>query len=485
MKNIVFFIIVSVSLFSCKSNNDEQTDANEMSDIIVDFNNELSDIDPNYLGVCPMFWTESDAVMSDGKIENYLKDMNCSFLRFPGGTESDNFWWPTNDLHDYRRWPYKGGQDKMDTDEFISLCRKLNAEPIICVNTEIAAIERDDNKAAQLAADWVRYCNIEKGYNVRYWEIGNEPYYHYRFTSTEYAQLFVKIVKAMKKVDPSILVAAVGEYNPEYVGVKDQVSPGNRLKAMEMEWEMEVNGSYTKEQIRKLHDYKDGKVWWPEVLKVAGDFIDVVSIHWYYGDNQLSTMSDLLKSFNALIKQNIKDHKVEMIMTEWSLHEGVKMYGMERALTVAEAIGRCIDGGLTKTTYWPLRCGGDHEKKGLIDSSDSNTTHANYDVMKLFGCNLGNKRIESLGKVTRLYHFATKNEKSLQLFLVNRNNETVTNKIEFKNLKSCEGKLFILDSKGDRNTEKPELYESTISYNGENLDINLPSYSMCVCIFPL
>ena len=192
MKNrltIIFpAVLLSLCLASCKSQEGQET---PVSDITADPQSASYSIDPAFFGVCDMFWKESDEYMADGVIENYLKEMQCGFLRFPGGTESDNFDWRTNTLVDKRRWPNEDGQDKLTTDKFISLCRRIGAEPIICVNTEIAIFESEQT-AIELAADWVEYCNIEKGYDVKYWEIGNEPYYHYRFTAETYAALVRK-----------------------------------------------------------------------------------------------------------------------------------------------------------------------------------------------------------------------------------------------------------------------------------------------------
>ena len=48
-----------------------------------------------------------------------------------------------------------------------ALCRAVGAEPFITINF---------NASPQLAADWVRYCNRERGYNVKYWEVGDEQW---------------------------------------------------------------------------------------------------------------------------------------------------------------------------------------------------------------------------------------------------------------------------------------------------------------------
>ena len=62
----------------------------------------------------------------------------------------------------------------MDFDEFIAWKNSFGSEAIIVVNLENGFVENDLEKAADLAAEWVRYANIEKNYGIKYWEIGNE-----------------------------------------------------------------------------------------------------------------------------------------------------------------------------------------------------------------------------------------------------------------------------------------------------------------------
>lgn len=486
LNSLLSIFLISTTVLSCESNGRKgPVDKYPIADIVVEPSEKEYTIEPEFFGVCPMFWLEDDAAMADGKIEQHLKDMKCGFLRFPGGTESDNFIWNTNKLHDIRRWPNLDGMDKMTTDKFIALCQRLQAEPIICVNTEIAIIENNHDKAAQLAAEWVKYCNVTNNYNVKYWEIGNEPYYHYRFTPTEYAQLLIKMAREMKKVDPSIKIAAVGEWNYMSKGQLDMVSPDNRALATQMEWSVEINdGIYSRAQLDALRTYNNGMEWWPEMLSIAGEHIDVASIHWYYNENELTEMTATLDKLTSLIKSKVS-HDVELIMTEWTMHEYVEKYGMDRALSVGEAIGRALDGNVKKTTYWPLRCGGIHDKKGLIDMTPEKGTHANMDVMKLFANNIGDCRVKSSKAVSNLYNFASIDENSgrIQVFLINRSASAVSNTLTVKGVGKKTVTVKLLDSQGNQSNDKPVLNESSEEYNGEKMSVSIPPYSMAVYIF--
>ncbi len=61
--------------------------------------------------------------------------------------------------------------------------------------------------SAQQAADIVRYINITKGRNIKYWSIGNEPDLGYSYTSAGQVAAYLKSFStAMKQTDPSILI---------------------------------------------------------------------------------------------------------------------------------------------------------------------------------------------------------------------------------------------------------------------------------------
>jgi hypothetical protein len=243
----------------------------------VDPTNTVLDIDPDFFGACLMYWSETDADMADGVVAQRLAEMPIKFLRFPGGTDSDGYLWDVHLLYDNSRWPFYEGPDKMDTDEFMTLCNSIDAEPIICVNTELAFFETAQ-QAIDLAADWVTYCNVTNSYNVKYWEIGNEPFWKTRFTATEYASLLTSMSAAMKAVDPSITIVAAGPVYTSEAGVKEKIPAGQWPTAQNYEYLYEQTlDSYYIDQIAALKTLS-GTAWWPQVLQNAGSSIDMISI---------------------------------------------------------------------------------------------------------------------------------------------------------------------------------------------------------------
>lgn len=177
---------------------------------------------------------------SEQPVIKSLQDMNVKYLRYPGGEKSDLYMFApspyeksqptvsrTIGLEDYPGMFTEEGEllfDPLDFDEFMQMCDSLGAEPIIVVAADRYLMPAEKGKRpakrAELikhAAEWVRYANIKKKYRVQYWMIGNESWNKNNINSTAdiYAQDVIDFSKAMKAVDPSILVIPNGD-NEEF-----------------------------------------------------------------------------------------------------------------------------------------------------------------------------------------------------------------------------------------------------------------------------
>ena len=178
-----------------------------------------------------------------------LKELNSPFYRWPGGNFVSGYDFydgigdrdkrPTkrnlnycglesdfesdeerlaNDLMKIGSLGFYGAFDSNDfgLDEFIIMCRYLNAEPNIVVNSGLGD--------AIMAADEVSYCNATSGkmaeirgkepYNVKYFSIGNEMNGDWQLghvSINEYVIRHNAFALAMKAVDPTIEIIAVGD----------------------------------------------------------------------------------------------------------------------------------------------------------------------------------------------------------------------------------------------------------------------------------
>ena len=144
-----------------------------------------------------------------------IKDLEPSILRYPGGSQSDLYHWKDGVGKRALGTHFFNGSTQpilFGTGEFLTLCEKVHADPLLTVNVATGDAEE--------AADWVYYVNkgparTANGHawpRVQYWEIGNEPYLRddKRKDIAVGPEEFVKranaIIPAMKHVDPDIKV---------------------------------------------------------------------------------------------------------------------------------------------------------------------------------------------------------------------------------------------------------------------------------------
>jgi len=469
----ILLLLIGSTLSLCSSRQEEERPFHGIT-ISVDPSVERYRVDPLVFGVGLMYWKESDAAMADGSIEQALEQLPANLLRFPGGTDSDGYLWDEHRLYDDARWPFVDGEQTMDTDEFMGLCKRIGATPIICCNTELAFFE-SPQAAVDLAADWVRYCNVEKDYNVKYWEIGNEPYFHTRFTPDEYADLYLQMAEAMKAVDPNIQIGAVGRWKAEYPGVKAMIDSSDWKEAQETEYRYETGQWELKDRLEAFRTIEDAPSWWRKVLEQAGSEINFMSFHWYYNLDQLRNMEQEIGELKSLSKQ-LTGRTLPLAVTEWNLHHYVQRFGMERAVAFAEAIGRMLDGGVEMATMWPLRCAGDHNRKALLDNQDTTRT-ANYYAMQQFARMAGMTRIESTANTYGVYHFACRDQQGkIYALLINPENDS-----QDVFLKAADRDAFHVEmiSPAEASSVKSVKKEA---FNSENAVICLPAHSIALAI---
>ncbi|HWR74132.1 MAG TPA: hypothetical protein VN276_00745 [Bacteroidales bacterium] len=197
----------------------------------------LTDISHHPVGINIDYFMDDDNYLKpQRKTADALKAMGVKYLRYPGGNKSDMYLFsvppyeksqPTlartgegavgydRVVRDNREYKF----DVLDFDEFIAMCREIGAEPVITVAADEYLVNYPagctvTNRDALItnAVEWVKYSNVKKGYNVKYWLIGNECWHKNNENSTPeiYAKDVVDFSKAMKAVDPSIFIVPNG-----------------------------------------------------------------------------------------------------------------------------------------------------------------------------------------------------------------------------------------------------------------------------------
>jgi alpha-N-arabinofuranosidase len=184
-----------------------------------------------------------------------IRELKPASIRYPGGCFASAYRWKDG-VGPREKRPYYPSviwddQDpnQMGTDEFMDLCRRVGAEPIIVINIG-AGVEE--------ALHWLEYCNgstrttwgaerAKNGhpepYGVKLWEIDNETW---GMGAERYAEAVSRFGRALRAKDPSIKIIACGGYG-----------------------------------------YDDGKGstkgWNETVLEKAAKDLDYLSIHYYNG----------------------------------------------------------------------------------------------------------------------------------------------------------------------------------------------------------
>ncbi len=157
-------------------------------------------VDKRWFGVNTAVW---DGVLNTPASISLLQAINNQALRFPGGSEADQYNWQTNtDIKSNYQWP------SSNFDAFAYVARNSGAQAFITVNY--------GSGSPQEAAAWVTYSNVTQKYGFKYWEIGNENYGSWEYDTHPiandpytYGHFAQQYIAQMKAVDPSIKVGVV------------------------------------------------------------------------------------------------------------------------------------------------------------------------------------------------------------------------------------------------------------------------------------
>ena len=245
--------------------------------------------------------------------EGMIAKLHPSFIRWPGGNVAQIYDWRWGVGPRDRRptwtntaWSNAPEPDDFGTDEYLDFCKRLGIEPSITVNVA------GRGGTPELAADWVEYVNgpatskygamrAANGhpapYGVKQWELGNEVFGGWEAghaTAEVYARSAFEYAKAMRAVDPSIRLIAVGE------GI-----------------------------------FKGQTEWNSTVLRIAGPVVNYLAIHDYTTKSENSSRAQMMgraaefeaeyKQTGALIAKLAPGRGIKQIVNEWNLFYDAQM----------------------------------------------------------------------------------------------------------------------------------------------------------------
>ncbi len=156
-----------------------------------------------------------------------LRDLQPPFIRWPGGSFASIYKWRdgigphvARRYHPNTIWGGYSDYYGFGTEEFMELCRQLDAEPMV-----VLAATSTDAEMVQYAMDWVHYLidppTTEWGkmraanghsepYEIPYFQIDNEPMNH-GLTPDQYAEIVNVYGSRLRKIAPDARIVACGQ----------------------------------------------------------------------------------------------------------------------------------------------------------------------------------------------------------------------------------------------------------------------------------
>ncbi len=251
-----------------------------------------------------------------------LAGLRPPFIRWPGGAYAEHYRWKHGVGPQVARRPNAVPMwDDLDvnslgTDEFIALCRKLNAQPVLVINTGRHDPSTPRDVYLREALEWIEYCNgpadspmgrerarsgHPEPYRVRFWEIDNEAWIINNVET--YIEIVRQFAPAIRRACPDAVVIACGG-----------------------------SGLSVERHAR----------WDPRLIEACADLVDAISVHHYENPDRFAAgVRDAERWFGELqnlIRQS-RNPKLKVFVSEWNaqstdwrtgLYAGGLLNAMER-----------------------------------------------------------------------------------------------------------------------------------------------------------
>jgi len=214
----------------------------------------------------------SDASGFRKDVLDEIRQLGVPIIRYPGGNFVSGYNWldgvgPKKDRPRTLDKAWNSIEsNQFGTDEFLAWCKAAGTEPLMGLNLGTGTAEE--------AAALVEYCNVDKGtkwsdlrrqhgiadpYKVQHWCLGNEmdgPWQIGHMSATEYGLKAADAARQMRDVDSTLKLIACGSSGP--------------LMPTYLEWDREV--------LEQCYQYVDG-----------------LSLHRYFGNDERDSGNDTSK----------------------------------------------------------------------------------------------------------------------------------------------------------------------------------------------
>lgn len=337
-----------------------------------------------------------------------ILDSRFTALRWPGGD-----WTDTVDMQPFQ------------LDQFVWFYGQLGALPTVSV--------RLFGGQPEVAAEMVRYANIEQNYRIEYWSIGNEPTLYEEqhgesYDTERFNREWRAIAEAMKAVDPSIKLLG-----PELHQWNSDLATTPKDSA--------------------------GRDWMTEFLQANGDLVDVVTVHRYpmyeaRGDpvtfDQLRANTEVWDDEIAYLRQLIREQTgrdLPIAITEIN-SSPTSVFGQPaspdsffNAIWYADVLGRLISEDVFLVNLWNIsqRSGG----LGLISGFSVRPTLYTFQMYKHFG---DQQVYAASGAENVTVYAALRDDGALTVMAINLGDTEQTVTIDLAGVSPVEAEVWLLDA---------------------------------------
>lgn len=261
-----------------------------------------------------------------------LKQLNAPVYRWPGGNFVSGYDW-RDGLGDRDKRPTRTNPawtgietNDMGMDEFVTLCRLINAEPMIAVNTGFgdaysaaAEVEYANGSTKTPMGQWRKENGHAKPYNIKWWCVGNEMFGRWQLGYMALNHYVLKhnwIEEKMREVDPTIKTIGVGEVGAGMPDENEQES----------------------EQPRGV-GRRGPRSWSMGMLQSCADQMDLISEHFYVQSKddipehvqqvpaQIKRIADAHREFRARLPELKGKKDVPVALDEWNYWYGPHVFG--------------------------------------------------------------------------------------------------------------------------------------------------------------
>lgn len=334
--------------------------------------NQASQVSDFLMGFNVIYPHEKNTIWQDGKIAGYLKEVNGSLIRYPGGTVTSYYHWNQLTGEGWKdSWDpanpvtAKAPSEFMDLDEYMNLVKATGATPLVGINMSSGWRWNRQEDGLKESIALMQYCK-DRNFVVKYWFLDNEPYQHDsnggEKSPEQYGDLINAYVPVMKAFDPTIKIIA--------------------------NWNA---------------GFKNKRAEFEKLIQRAGANIDVLDAHWYWSWSDTSwekwlsktpmtqwtgeTYEGDIRYFKLMVK-DLGHPNIQLASLEWNTGPTKvdnSLTAPRAAFVHAEMMMQFISGGLDYAAFWPIHWPDEASKPRSLVNTSTNAANPNLELFKFLG----------------------------------------------------------------------------------------------------